>query len=303
MTNNRIVDVFGLGHCCVDHLCLFDIYPEKGKKGDVSISVTAAGGPVPTALTMLASYGVSTAFAGIVGDDANGKLILQHLEEAGVDVSACKVDPHIHTPTANIWIDSVDGSRTIALDTTGHRWLKPDEFDLAQVELSKIFLSDCRATELNLQALQRARAHNIPTVIDVGSFRERFAEMLPFVDYAVVSQDLSDLYSDDTSPESLADWLLKQGAACAIVTCGAAGALLKNGHDSEMVPGFKVDAIDTTGAGDLFHGAFVYQLLRDKQLVEVIRFANAVSALACTRLSGVGGILDVEDIMRFIEHN
>ncbi len=297
------VEVFGFGHCCVDYLCVLDPYPEKGKKGDVSRSLVIGGGPVPTALLTVAKFGGTTRFCGKVGPGSEGELVIQGLRQGGVDASPMIVDPDAVTAHAFIWIDpAAAGSRTIALDTTRITWPIADELPDSLPGLCRVFLCDGRAAEATLKGLKLAREAGAATVLDAGSGRHRFDEMLPLVDYALVSRDLADSFAPGADPDELARLLVGTGSGAAVVTIGEGGAVWSDGSSGGHVPGFKVEVVDSTGAGDVFHGAFIYGMLKGWGIGENILFANAAAALSCRLISGRLGIPKLEEVEKMI-HN
>ncbi|MDP8228757.1 MAG: PfkB family carbohydrate kinase [Candidatus Electryoneaceae bacterium] len=291
------VDVFGFGHCCVDYLSILDPYPSKGKKGDVVESLVIGGGPVPTALATLANFGATTRFCGKVGSGHEGALIIDGLHQRGVDTSWMTVDPDGVTARAFIWIDPKDGSRTIALDVSRFKWMTPDQLDDRLPKRCKLFLTDGRATDATLKALKIARKAGVTTVLDIGATRPRLDEMLPLIDYAVVSQDLADGFAPGASPDQLSHRLIEAGTGTAVVTMGKNGTIWFDGSNGGHIPSFPVSRIvDTTGAGDIFHGAFIYGLLQDWALDHSIRFAGVAAALSCRKLSGMMSIPSLEEV-------
>lgn len=305
------VDVFGFGHCCIDYLSILDPYPLKGKKGDVVKSLVIGGGPVPTALQTVVKLGGSARFCGKVGADWEGRQVITELRAAGVDVEPMVIDPDVTTARAFIWIDPYEGSRTVALDISRFTWVPEDQLDEKHVRECRVFITDCRATEAALKALRIAHEAKITTILDAGSVRPRFEEILPLIDYAIVSRDMAETFtalSDDNrtnggidDPSELARKLVNNGAGTGIVTKGEMGAVSCDGDKVIVHPGYKVDVYDTTGAGDVFHGAFIYGLLQNWSLRENIRFANAAAALSCRKLSGSMGIPSKEEVFNLIQ--
>jgi ribokinase len=273
------VDVFGFGHCCIDYLTVLDPFPEKGKKGDVVESLVIGGGPVPTAIMTTVRFGLKAGFCGKVGADNDGRIVIEGLKAGGVDVSSMIIDENARTARAYIWIDPHDGSRTVALDRTRFAWLTAAELNLDLVRNCRVFLCDGRAVEACLDGLKVARECGVTTVFDAGAARPRIEEMMTMVDYAIVSADLADT---------------------AIITNGAEGAVWCRGEKSARVAGFRTKVYDTTGAGDVFHGAFIYGILKGFNLEPAIRFANAAAALACRKLSGQGSIPHLSEVEKLI---
>ena len=296
-------DCIGIGLCALDFLNVLPHYPESNEKINIHESRIQGGGPVPTAVYALARYGWKTAFIGVVGQDWGGNLILQGLKQGGVDVSNVVQDADSRTAHAFIWVDKKNGNRTVALDRTQIRDLKPSEIPMDWVRSSRILLCDGRETDANLYALKEARATGTTTVFDASSKREQMDEILSLIDYPIVSKDflLSALNTADFS-EGL-DKLLKFGAKAAVVTIGEQGCLWKTSEGkSEIEPGYMVDVIDTTGAGDIFHAGFIHGLLSGWTVDKCCRFGCAAAALKCKAIGGQPGVVSIEEVLDFMEH-
>lgn len=287
----KTLDVFGFGHICIDRLMVLKPYPAKGKKGDVVRSLVIGGGPVPTALKTAANFHLRAKFQGAVGDDAAGAQVIDELNRFGVETSSMVIDREMATAVSTVWVDPADGSRTIALDMTRSRLPKDEELDADAIRNCRLFLTDGRSAEASLRGLKIARASGAITMLDAGAVRPRFAEMLPLVDYCAVSRDLADTFSPGASPDELARLLVTAGVTAAIVTAGADGAVWRSDSGGGWVSGFRVEpVVDTTGAGDIFHGGLIYGLLNEWRIERAIRFANSAAALSCRELSGSRGI-------------
>lgn len=313
------VDVFGLGHCCIDYLNVLDPYPVKGKKGEIIDSLIISGGPVPTALQALSKFGRTTRFCGKVGDDDFGRQVITELYMNGVDTLPVVIDPEMSTAIAHIWIDKADGSRTVALNRRKTNWIDENELDSRFPENCRIFLTDGRAEKATIRALQLARNAGVPTVFDSGAVRPGIEKMLPFVDYAIVSIDFADTFLPEADLGRLTKFpkreqliergyelcraLISSGAGMGVVTIGEAGAVWINGDEAGLSPGFEVIVYDTTGAGDIFHAGFIHGLLEGWNVRECIRFGNAAAALSCRSLSGIMGIPNQEEINDLLLNN
>lgn len=300
-SSSSSVDLFGFGHCCADYLALLRPFPEKGKKGDVIESLLVGGGPVPTACQTVAKFGRSALFVGKVGADSDGEVVKRGLREEGVDASFMLTDPKVNTARAYIWIDPDDGSRTVALDVSRFSFPAEDELDERLVISARVFMVDGRAVEATLKGLRIAREAGVITVLDAGAERPRFREMLELVDYAIVSADLADTFAPGVEAEKLADLLVKSGARNAIVTVGERGAFYRGYEGSGFVPGVRSpQVVDTTGAGDVFHGAFIYGLLEGWEIERRLHFAATAAALSTRKLSGRFGIPTREETLQLV---
>ena len=299
-----MVDLFGFGHCCADYLSILKPFPIKGKKGDIIQSLTIGGGPVPTACQMVASLGKSARFVGKVGADADGRLVIDGLQASGVECSGMLIDPSVKTARANIWIDAEDGSRTVALDLTNFGFPSESELDLRLTTDCRLFLVDGRAVEATLAGLREAKRMGVTTMLDAGAVRPMMTKMLPLLDYAVVSSDFADTFSPGLDAKQLALRLVESGVEHAIVTDGETGAYWHSANSNCFVEGFPVaGVIDTTGAGDIFHGGLIYGILEGWDIEPSMRFANAAAALSTRKLSGRMGISKLDEIEELLGNN
>lgn len=278
-------------------------------------SLVISGGPVPTALKTLIKFGKTARFCGKVGPDREGSQVLREFEEFGIDIHPVIIDPEVTTPRAYIWIDPRSGARTVALDRTGFSMPEVEQVDFKWINNCRVFLTDGRAGAASLKWLQIAREMGIITVLDLGAYRPRLEEMLPYVDFALVSQDLADrpvsalkiqseiavMDSDINRSQVLAYRLVENGVKNAVVTAGDKGAFCLGENTSAWIPSFSVVVFDTTGAGDVFHGAFIYGLLMNWDLERTTTFANAAAALSCRELSGTKGIPSLDEVMELVE--
>jgi len=298
------VDLFGFGHCCADYLAVLRPFPEKGKKGDVIQSLIVGGGPVPTACQCVSKWGKSVRFVGKVGDDSDGRMVVQGLIEEGIEASGMLIDPTVTTARAYIWIDPLDGSRTVALDASRFHFPGEDELDVSLPAACRIFLADGRAADATIKSMKIARESGATTILDAGAARPRFREMLALTDYAIVSRDVADTFAPGATPEELARLLVEAGVKVAVVTIGERGAIYRGSEGVGLVAGFEVSEVfDTTGAGDVFHGGFVYGLLEGWPIERRLRFASAAAALSTKKLSGRFSIPSLGEVEEFLRQS
>lgn len=292
-------DCLGFGVCPIDYLCVLKSYPELDDKIEANDSDVQGGGPVPTAMVTLSKLGKIATFVGRVGDDFEGEFVRKELEKEGVNTDYLIIDPQIITPKAFIWVDEKTGKRTVVLDQPELKMTKPSELhSLDKIKIKYLHL-DARDIDINIYLAKWAKKMRAEVVLDMGSLRGDFERLLPLIDYLVVSRRFALGYTRLTDPLKACKKLLKQGFKAVVVTLGQKGAVGGIGDTVFRVPGYKVKVIDTTGAGDVFHGAFIYGLLEDWGMEKTIRFSNAVSALKCTKLGGRAGIPSLKNVRSF----
>jgi ribokinase len=295
-------DCIGQGICAVDFSCLLPYYPALDEKIVLQNFAKQGGGPVPTGLVTLARLGVKSAFLGKIGADAEGSFIINELRQEGVDTGAMVIEPQVSTPCAFIWIDRLSGKRTVVLNRTQTSDLLLTPRHRQWISRSKILLIDGWEVETALQSARWARQAGLKIVADFGSVRPRMPELLEVVDYPVVSEKFVSQFWGKPDATRATQNLIQNGAQAGVVTCGVHGCFGSDQTGTYFQPAFQVPVVDTTGAGDVFHGAFIYGLLQQWHLSRILRFASAVAALKCRSLGGRAGIPKLAEVKQFLEN-
>jgi len=293
-------DCIGFGICAADYLCIVPKYPKLDEKTETVEFSYQGGGPIATALVTLARLGFNTSFIGKIGIDADGNFVLQQFSVEGVNTSGIIVDDNMSTNKAFIWIDQKSGKRSIVLNGKKYIPVSVNEISFAHINSTKYLLIDGRDTDSVFRAINWAKKKGTQIVLDAGSPRERNEEILRLVDYPVVSQSFCHEYFNTKNYRWVVQELLNFGAKVAVVTCGDKGCYAADLTGTYYQPAFKVRVVDTTGAGDVFHGAFVAGLLKNWQLPEILKFASAVAAIKCRQLGGRKGIPNMEEVNKFL---
>ncbi len=295
-----IYDVVGLGQCCIDYLGVVGQYPDINKKEEVSNLTIQGGGPVATAMVTLSRLGASTAFIGKIADDEFGDLIKEGLADESVNIDHIVVEKGKRSQFAFIVIEKGTGKRTIYWSRATVTTFKPDDINRSVISAAKVLLLDGLMKEGTMVAAQYAREAGGTIVVDAGSVREGTLALVNLSDYFIASEDFAKQFSRDNSPKKTAMELLKLGAKTVIVTLGEKGSICVTPEKYFYQPAFKVKAVDTTGCGDVFHGAFIFGLLQKWDLHETMRFASATAALKCREIGGRTAIPDIKDVEAFL---
>ena len=291
----------GVGLCALDYICIVDKFPGPDEKLDARRFSRQGGGPVPTALCAISHFGEKAAFIGKAGQDPEGETIRAEMNRFGVDTSGMVFDPYSRTPRAFIWVDYRDGARTVVLDRTEIADLGPDETDAKILRSCRYLLIDGRETAAAFHAAKIARDAGAEVVLDVGSPRENIDELLPLVDHLVVSRTFAEKYTGEAEPGQAVMKLLKKGFDTVVVTLGRHGSVFATEGDFYQLDAFDVETVDTTCAGDVFHGAYIYGLSKDWDLKDIVEFASAAAAMKCVRIGGRKGIPTVDEVVQFME--
>ncbi len=277
-------DVVGLGIASLDLIGVAGSEPLLGAKQQLAGWLELGGGPVATALATMARFGARVAMAGAVGADPYGARILADLRAAGVDVQAMQVRPGT-SHVAFVLAEPGRDRRTV--------WWHNDRAVLDQLPLERELFTNARALlidthlpEAALRAARWARTTGSLVMIDAERVTPSTLDLLPHCDLLVVSAQFGQQISGFEAPWDAARAIYSRYGKFSLVTCGAEGSWCM--HEGVLVhtPAFEIEPVDTTGAGDVFHGALLYALLEGQAVRAAIRFASAAAALSCRGLGG-----------------
>ena len=289
--------VYGLGQCALDYIGKIDTYPPPDVKCEFSDMAIQGGGPVATALVALARWGLSCAFAGVLGDDPFGSIIKASLHGEGIDTSGVLVRKGFDSQFAFIVAEPGVGRRTIF-------WRRPtgpppstDEIDYSIIRRAKVVLTDGLFSEAALAACKAAKKAGVQVVVDAGSLREGMLELARLSDYYLASETFAkSLIGGDNALEACYK-LAEFGPSVAGVTLGAKGYVaLEKGRIIER-PAYQVETIDTTGCGDLFHAGFTYGVTQGWKVEKSLDLGAWSAAMVSRKLGGRAGIPSLEELL------
>jgi len=294
----KAFDVVGLGYCAVDYLCIVPHYPQIDEKVRIVDFLQQGGGITATAMAAVGRLGGRASFIGKVGDDSHGQFIVSELQKDNVDTTAIVVQPGALSQYSFIVVDKPTGKRTIFWNASGIV-LDPSEIRREDVVAGKVLHVDVHHAAAAVLASSWANDEGIPVVWDAGSAHEGSAELAQHTDYLIASELFAQQYLGETDPERAAS-TLSEGRLMGAVTVGQKGCWYATSEGVFYQPAFDVDVIDTTGAGDVFHGAFSFALSKGWPLHEIVEFASAVAAIKCTKLGGRTGIPTFSQAVDFL---
>ncbi len=289
------VDVLSVGHACYDLVFALDHHPDADEKTFANEFEQCGGGPAANAAVAVARLGHASAFCGYLGNDVYGDLHLQELKTEGVDTS-CLVRGKNPTPLAAVMVEP--DTRAV-VNSSGNREL----LQSAQINLSrcfpKVILLDGLEPDISEKVIDLARSAHIPTVLDAGSLHAGTQYLMDKVDYLVASQVFAEGYTGGKDPDYILE-KLSESCSHVIVTLGRRGLVWMKQGEKGALPAFDVKSVDTTGAGDAFHGAFAAGLSVKMAWDELLRFSSAVAALTCTRLGARHSLPTIREVKKFL---
>ncbi len=298
------MEVVGLGQACVDYLGRIPAYPREDGKVELTDLHTQCGGPASTALVTLSRLGIKTAFLGSISDDPFGIEIRKGLQGEKVDATFLKVTPGYTSQFAFIAITEEIGARTIFWNRGSVPHLASKDVDLSPFSHARVFHTDGLMLEASMEAAKQAKEMEMTIVMDAGTLRQGYRELGALVDVLIASQGFSEaLVGSGEPPEKALETLAQWGPREVIITLGAEGSVGWHEGAISFQHAFSVKVMDTTGAGDVYHGAYIYGLLQGWNMPECMRFASAVSALKCTEIGGRKGIPSLDKVKAFIKQS
>lgn len=285
-------DVLGLGVVTVDDFLYVDRFPRSNTKQRLLAKHREGGGLTATALVAASRLGASTAFVAVLGDDDLSRFALNELEREGVDCSPVLRRESAHPIHAVIIVDRSTGERTILYTMDGHTPVAPDEIPADLIARGRVLFLDSTAGAGGLRALELAHHLGVLVVADIEQEgAPGMAELLPRVDHLIVDVAVAGRVTGKSDPEGMVRALMSPECACSVVTDGERGCWYAE-RDGVVhhFPACRVEVVDTTGCGDVFHGAYAAGIARGEPVAQAIRIATATAGLKATQPGGRSGI-------------
>jgi sulfofructose kinase len=277
-------------------------FPAYAGKVAFEREILSPGGQVASALVTCAKLGLRTKYIGTVGDDERGRIQLESLRESGINLDDLEIRKDCPNQTAYILIDESTGERTVLWKRDDCLRLGPESITPEKITRARLLHIDAHDTAAVARAAEIARQHGIPVTLDVDTIYSGFDRVLPHVDYLIASSEFPSRWTSENDPFRALELIQNEyRMPVAAMTLGAHGALARFEGRFIYSPAFVVNCVDTTGAGDVFHGAFCYAVLQNMPLRDNLEFSNAMAALNCTALGARGGISSVEAARALIE--
>jgi sulfofructose kinase len=284
-----------VGQNATDTLILLSHFPAYAGKVAFERELLSPGGQVASALVTCAKLGLRVKYIGTVGDDERGRIQLESLRHTGINLDDVEVRQNCPNQTAYILIDQATGERTVLWQRNDCLRLDPESMTAEKIASARLLHIDAHDTATVAKAAQIAREHRIPVTVDVDTIYHGFDQVLPHVDYLVASSEFPVQWTNERDPFRALEMIQEEfHIPVAAMTLGALGALARVDGRFIYSPAFVVNCADTTGAGDVFHGAFCYAVLQKMPMRETLEFSNAMAALNCTALGARGGISTIE---------
>lgn len=298
-------NIIGLGAIAVDDLLFLETFPEPDTKQKVVKRVRKAGGLAGTALVAAARLGARPAYFGVLGKNELSEFTISEFHKENVQTDLCIFDEKAKPIHSTILIDQSTGSRTILYSVVDLIIPKALDISTEAFEGCKMIFIDTFALEIFPHICQIAQSAKIPIIADIedtGILDQQSA--LNLVDYLIFNINMARKITGLKEPKEILDALETPQRKVSVLTAGAGGCWFKeNGETAHFMPAFQVDVVDTTGCGDVFHGAFAAAILDENNIPDAVIRASAAAAIKATRPDGQAGIPDQDKLTKFLDQN
>lgn len=287
-----------IGNATYDITFPLDKFPVENTKSRVDEKIECGGGPAFNAAYLLGKWEMDTTFAGLIGNDSFGNKIVKQLQSVGVKTDNMQVSDEFPTTTAFIIANTSIGSRTVL--TYKPSTMKMKDFDIDFEP--DIILIDGQEYDVSLKFIKKYP--NAISIIDAGRPKEHIIELAKMVDYVVCSKEFAEevakIKIDDEKDRIKAykkmDSIFKGEV---VITLESKGALYKYNNQIRRMPSLEVQAVDSTGAGDIFHGAFTYAIANNYDIETAVMIGNIAGAHSVTKIGGLASMPTKEDIRKY----
>jgi len=301
----REIDAAGFGVNAVDHLIVVPSYPPNNSAMQFIEHSQGAGGQTASAIVALQRLGMRTAYAGRFGSDAEGCFGLKSLKDEGIDVTFAEVVEGSRTQVGYIIIEAKGGERTVIWDRDDLLAYTADDAPLELAGQARVIHLDSHDPPACARMARAAQAAGTIVSADIDNVYEGLPELLPLIDVLISSKEFPRLLTGIEEPHAaLLEIQSRYGCALVGMTKGGRGATVLCEGEFLETPAFQVPGgcVDTTGAGDAFHGGFLYGLLQGEDIETTLKLGCAVAALGCRALGARTGLPTREELVGFLKN-
>ncbi len=294
------IKVVGIGACVVDTLITVPSFPKEDTKLRALSSKIAGGGPTATGIVACAKLGIPSGFVGVLAKDSGGRFLLEDFAKYGVDTSCVQMLEGYRSFSSNIWLAKDTATRTCVFDRGNLPALQLDATMEKAIAEADILMVDGNEMDAAEHACQVAKQNGTKVLYDCGGLYEGVERLLKLTDVMIPSEEFALAHTKSQTVEEAAVKLYEMyHPQVVVITCGKNGGVRYEGR-LERYPAFPVDAVDTNGSGDVFHGAFAAAMVKGYSYQDACLFASAVSALKCTGVGARESVPEEESVYAFL---
>ena len=294
--------IVGIGANVFDTLYTIEKFPTEDTKMCADSVKVSGGGPCATGLVAASKLGESCAFIGNLSDDNGGKFLKEDFEKYGVDTEYVNIKSGYDTFCSCLWLVKETASRTCVFNRGNVPPTELDDEMKKAVSGAEILMVDGNDMAAAIEGAKIANANGTKVLYDAGGLYEGVSNLLPLADILIPSEEFALGHTKAETAEEAAKILFeKYSPEVVVITQGKNGGIIYDGEKAEKYPAFLVDAVDSNGSGDVFHGAFAFAVIQGMDYKKACVFSSAVSALKCTKVGAREGVPTYDETIRFLK--
>lgn len=297
-----MTDIVGIGAAVYDFLLVTEDYPVEDTKVQAVKSMIQSGGPCATAIAAACRLGVPSEYIGTIGDDTYGAYLLEDFNKWGVGIENVLVKSGCVSFHSHVILNLQNSSRTCIWNKGTVPALQPGEVNISAIKNAKVLHLDGHNLDAAVYAAKIAKASDVKVSLDAGGVYPGIEKLLPYVDFLIPSEEFALKITGAADAKKAAATLFSQyQPEFVIITQGSKGGIIFDGVEYSGYRPFKVEAVDSNGAGDVFHGAFIAAYVKGLDVKKAACFASATAALKCTKVGTRLGIPTYDETIQFIK--
>lgn len=297
-----MIKIVGIGANVCDTLITVPSYPKEDTKLRANTISQSGGGPCATGLVAASKLGAKCAYIGTLTDDGAGKFLMEDLKKYGVSTELVGVNPGYTSFSSYIVLAEENATRTCVFHKGDiPKWSLTDAQKKAIVD-AEILMIDGNDMDEAMEGVKIAKENGTKVLYDAGGLYEGVENLLPYADILIPSEEFALGFTGAKTVEDAAKILFdKFNPEIVVITQGKEGGIIFDGEKAEKYPAFLVDAVDSNGSGDVFHGAFAFAITNKMSYNKACKFSSAVSALKCTKIGARCGVPTYEETIEFLK--
>lgn len=300
----KTAEVVGIGANVHDTLLEVPFCPKEDTKLRAESRISCGGGPCATGLVACSKLGADTAFIGNVSDDMSGRFLVGDFERYGVETRYMREKKGFEAFVSYVILSRENASRTIVFHKGNVPPTVLDDEQRKAIRDAKVLMVDGNDLEAAIEGAKCARESGTTVLYDAGGMYEGVERLLPLCDVIIPSEEFALGVTGENNADRAAKVLFDRYAPqVVVVTCGKRGGVMCDADGVKSYAAYAVDAVDSNGAGDVFHGAFAYALLSGFDMFKACRFSSAVSALKCTKVGARAGVPNFAETIDFLKEH
>ena len=295
-------EIVGIGANVHDTLISVSCYPNEDTKLKAKNVKECGGGPCATGLVAASKLGASCAYLGFLSDDSNGNFLREDMKRFGVLDKFVRIKNGFQSFSSYVLLNEENASRTCVFYKGNLPNLILDDEQKNAISCADILMVDGNDLDAALAGAKIAKENGTKVLYDAGGLYDGVEKLLPLADILIPSEEFAMAHTKENNPKDACKKLYSMYSPQAVVvTCGKLGGILFDGKTLTNYPAFPVDAVDSNGSGDVFHGAFAFGLTKNLDYEKCCIFSSAVSALKCTKIGARDGVPKLYEVLEFLE--